>query len=106
MLAIYACGNCIQGAAQPESGLDLVVLVASYVEPLVFWTVASDLVDLAGCPVDLLDLRAASTVMQYQIMTPVSAGGCKTRRWRCSCYGRVSCDEEIKVCKVFKARLH
>ena len=27
------------------------------------------LADLAGCPVDLLDLRAASTVMQYQVIT-------------------------------------
>jgi hypothetical protein len=30
---------------------------------------SGDLADLAGCPVDLLDLRAASTVMQYQVIT-------------------------------------
>ena len=33
------------------------------------WSLASDLEDIAGCPVDLLDLRTASTVMQYQIIT-------------------------------------
>lgn len=33
------------------------------------WGLSGDLADLAGCPVDLLDLRAASTVMQYQVIT-------------------------------------
>jgi hypothetical protein len=35
----------------------------------VLWELAGNLADLAGCPVDLLDLRAASTVMQYQVIT-------------------------------------
>jgi predicted nucleotidyltransferase len=67
LLAIYAFGSRIQGKAQPESDLDLAVLVAGYAEPL--WELAGDLADRAGCPVDLLDFRAASTVMQYQIIT-------------------------------------
>jgi hypothetical protein len=33
------------------------------------WELAGDLEEAAGCPVDLLDLRAASTVMQYQVLT-------------------------------------
>ena len=45
------------------------MLVARYAEPLVLWALAGDLEDVAGCPVDLLDLRAASTVMQYQVIT-------------------------------------
>lgn len=69
LLAIYAFGSRIQGAAQADSDLDLAVLVAGYAEPLALWALAGDLADLAGCPVDLLDLRAASTVMQYQIIT-------------------------------------
>ncbi len=69
LLAIYAFGNRIQGTAQIDSDLDLAVLVAGYAEPLVLWTLAGDLADVAGCPVDLLDLRAASTVMQYQVIT-------------------------------------
>jgi hypothetical protein len=28
-----------------------------------------ELAELAGCPVDLLDLRSASTVMQHQVIT-------------------------------------
>jgi predicted nucleotidyltransferase len=69
LLAIYAFGSRIQGTAQIDSDLDLAVLVAGYAEPLALWTLASDLADVAGCPVDLLDLRAASTVMQYQVIT-------------------------------------
>ncbi len=45
------------------------MLVAGYADPLLLWNLASDLADMAGCPVDLLDLRAASTVMQYQVIT-------------------------------------
>lgn len=69
LLAIYAFGSRIQGTAGPQSDLDLAVLVAGYADPLDLWALAGDLADLAGCPVDLLDLRAASTVMQYQIIS-------------------------------------
>lgn len=69
LLAIYAFGSQVQGTAVPGSDLDLAVLVAGYADPLVLWTLAGDLADTAGCPVDLLDLRAASTVLQYQIIT-------------------------------------
>ncbi len=69
LLGIYAFGSRIHGTAQTDSDLDLAVLVAGYAEPLVLWSLASDLADVTDCPVDLLDLRAASTVMQYQIIT-------------------------------------
>lgn len=69
LLAIYAFGSRIQGTARPGSDLDLAVLVAGYAEPLALFELAGDLADVAGCAVDLLDLRAASTVMQYQIIT-------------------------------------
>lgn len=69
LLAIYAFGSRIEGTAGPESDLDLAVLVAGYAEPLALFGLAGDLADVAGCAVDLLDLRAASTVMQYQIIT-------------------------------------
>ncbi|MDT4332002.1 type VII toxin-antitoxin system MntA family adenylyltransferase antitoxin [Methylomonas sp. MED-D] len=69
LLAVYAFGSRIQGTAGPDSDLDLAVLVAGYANPQTLWALAGDLADLAGCPVDLLDLRAASTVMQYQVIT-------------------------------------
>lgn len=69
LLALYAFGSRIQGQANAESDLDLAVLVAGYADPLLLFDLAGEFADVAGCAVDLLDLRAASTVMQYQIIT-------------------------------------
>ena len=69
VLAVYAFGSRVQGMAGPQSDLDLAVLVAGYAEPLVLWSLSASLADKVACPVDLLDLRAASTVMQYQVIT-------------------------------------
>jgi predicted nucleotidyltransferase len=68
LLAIYAFGSRVQGNANAGSDLDLAVLVAGYAPPLRLWALANALAELAGCEVDLLDLRAASTVMQYQVI--------------------------------------
>ena len=68
LLAIYAFGSRVQGTAGPGSDLDLAVLVAGYADPLQLWALASELEDIVGCPVDLLDMRAASTVMQHQVL--------------------------------------
>ena len=69
LLAVYAFGSRVQGGAGPQSDLDVAVLVAGYAQPLALWSLSGDLADLAECPVDLLDMRAASTVMQHQILT-------------------------------------
>ncbi len=69
LLALYAFGSRIQGQANADSDLDLAVLVAGYADPLLLFDLAGELADVTGCAVDLLDLRAASTVMQYQIIT-------------------------------------
>lgn len=69
LLAIYAFGSRVQETAGVGSDLDLAVLVAGYADPHALWTLSGALAELAGCPVDLLDLRAASTVMQHQILT-------------------------------------
>lgn len=69
LLGVYAFGSRVQGAARPDSDLDVAVLTAGYADPWALFELAGDLADVAGCPVDLLDLRAASTVMQYQIIT-------------------------------------
>lgn len=69
LMAVYAFGSRLQGVAQHDSDLDLAVLVEAYADPWLLWQLAGALADLAHCPVDLLDLRAASTVMQYQILT-------------------------------------
>ncbi|MBF0153892.1 MAG: nucleotidyltransferase domain-containing protein [Magnetococcales bacterium] len=68
LLAIYAFGSRIAGDAGSESDLDLAVLVEGKADPVSLWRLAGDLADIAGCPVDLVDVRAATTVMQYQII--------------------------------------
>jgi predicted nucleotidyltransferase len=67
-MAVYAFGSQVAGTAGTDSDLDLAVLVAGYADPLHLWDLSHRLADIAGCPVDLVDLRAASTVMQYQVL--------------------------------------
>ena len=68
LMAVYAFGSQVAGTAGPESDLDLALLVEGYADPVGLWNLSGEIADIAGCPVDLLDLRAASTVMQYQII--------------------------------------
>ena len=69
LLAVYGFGSRVQGTAGPDSDLDMAVLVAGYADVMLLWQLSSEIAGIAGCPVDLLELRAASTVMQYQVIT-------------------------------------
>lgn len=69
LLAVYAFGSRQQGTADPQSDLDLAVLAEGKADPVKLWELAGDLAETAGCTVDLLDLRQASTVMQHQVVT-------------------------------------
>lgn len=68
-MAVYAFGSRVQGTAAEGSDWDLAVLVEGHADPVLLWDTASDLACLLHAEVDLLDFRAASTVMQYQILT-------------------------------------
>lgn len=69
LLALYAFGSRIQGTANAQSDLDLAVLVEGYADPMHLFELSNQLADQLGYEVDLLDMRAASTIMQYQILT-------------------------------------
>nr|WP_314562654.1 nucleotidyltransferase domain-containing protein [uncultured Pseudomonas sp.] len=69
LMAVYVFGSQATGEAHADSDLDLAVLAAGPVDPLLLWQLSGELADVVGVPVDLLDLRAASTVMQYQVIT-------------------------------------
>lgn len=69
LLALYAFGSRVTGGATAESDLDLAILVDGPVDPFAIFTLAGEIAEIAGHEVDLVDLRAASTVMQYQIIT-------------------------------------
>lgn len=68
LMAIYAFGSRIQGTATPTSDLDLAILVEGKADPLALWNASADLGILLDHDVDLLDFRAASTVMQARIL--------------------------------------
>ncbi|MEX1058340.1 MAG: nucleotidyltransferase domain-containing protein [Natronospirillum sp.] len=68
-MGIYCFGSQAQTTAGPDSDLDLAVLVAGYVDTVSLWNVGNKLANELNIDLDLLDLRAASTVMQYQIIT-------------------------------------
>lgn len=68
LMAIYAFGSRVQGTATPDSDLDLAILVEGKADPLALWNAAGDLAIYLNHDVDLLDFRAASTVMQAQIL--------------------------------------
>jgi predicted nucleotidyltransferase len=69
LLAVYLFGSQAQGIADEKSDVDLAVLVTTYVDANRLWDVRALLEEIVNRPVDLVDLRAASTVMQYQIIT-------------------------------------
>ncbi len=72
LMAVYAFGSRVcQGGvhARPDSDLDLAVLVEGYADPIELFDLSVLVADVAGCPVDLLDMRAASSVIQHQILT-------------------------------------
>lgn len=69
LLAIYFFGSRANGVATQDSDLDIAILVKGYVKAITLWDLANEIANKIKCEVDLLDLRAASTVMQHQIIT-------------------------------------
>jgi predicted nucleotidyltransferase len=69
LVAVYVFGSTETGGAQASSDLDLAVLASSRMDPIGRWELQGDLARLAHLPVDLVDLRAASTVMQMQVVS-------------------------------------
>ena len=69
ILAIIGFGSRFSECHRPDSDLDLAILVAGYAAPEIIWQARSDLAEIFQCDVDLLDLRASSVIIQYQIIT-------------------------------------
>jgi len=69
LMAVYVFGSRAHGEPGPDSDLDIAVLMEGRADPVSLFFIAGDIASLVGCDVDLLDLRNASTVMQYQVVT-------------------------------------
>ena len=68
LLAAYHFGSRATGTADSHSDVDLAVLIDGKIDTVALWNLAQQLADEINCDVDLIDLRTASTVMQYQII--------------------------------------
>jgi uncharacterized protein len=69
LTAVYLFGSSETGGAHAASDLDLAVLSSSPLDPMGRWELQGDLSQRAGRTVDLVDLRAASTVMRMQVVS-------------------------------------
>lgn len=66
--AVYVFGSHVQGGARPDSDLDLGLLAARPLDPVRRFEVQEALAAALGTDVDLVDLRAASTVMRAEVL--------------------------------------
>jgi predicted nucleotidyltransferase len=73
LLVVYRFGSEAQGTARPGSDIDLAVLAQNRPAPNMLVKLQQDLAMILHREVDLIDLRAVSTVMQMQVL---STGEC------------------------------
>lgn len=69
LMAIYQFGSQTRGEARPTSDVDLAVLAHEPITPAHLFEIAQDLAAQLHRDVDLLDLRAVSTVMRMQVVS-------------------------------------
>jgi len=69
LLGVYAFGSQVSGQRRPDSDLDLAVLLTGKADPVALWNLAQEIAAQIDVDVDLVDLREASTVLQYRVVT-------------------------------------
>lgn len=67
-VAIYRFGSSVHGTTHPQSDIDLAVLLPKPLPALQRFDVQERLATILHRSVDLVDLRAASTVMQKMVL--------------------------------------
>lgn len=69
LAAVWFFGSRASGDAGPESDLDVAFLADDPPGAVAIWDLSGELQDRVGVEVDLVDLRGATTVFQYQVVT-------------------------------------
>jgi predicted nucleotidyltransferase len=69
LMAVYMFGSRTDGTAGQGSDLDIAVLAEDRLDPFDLFCLAGDISCISRCPVDLVDVRGASTVMKYIMIT-------------------------------------
>jgi predicted nucleotidyltransferase len=65
---LYLFGSGASGHDQPESDIDLAILLPKATDPVSLWECGQQIAVVIGKRVDLLDLRCASMVMKAQVV--------------------------------------
>jgi predicted nucleotidyltransferase len=68
-IALYRFGSSVSGATHDESDVDLAVLAPRPLDPVRRFDLQEQLAGALRRDVDLIDLRAASTVMRMQVIS-------------------------------------
>jgi predicted nucleotidyltransferase len=68
LVAVYRFGSSVRGERSPGSDVDLAVLAAAPIDPLLRFDLQERLAAALRQSVDLVDLRAASPVMAIQVI--------------------------------------
>ncbi|MBA2353777.1 MAG: nucleotidyltransferase domain-containing protein [Acidobacteria bacterium] len=69
LVAAYRFGSSAAGTGRPGSDVDLAILTDHRLEPVARFKLQEQLASALHTDVDLVDLRAASTVMASQVVT-------------------------------------
>lgn len=77
LLAVYLFGSQALGEAMESSDVDLAVYHSEDLDTLTLWYLSSELANLLGKDVDLVDFNQASTVFQSQILLAEQRLWCK-----------------------------
>lgn len=68
VVAVYRFGSTAKGVDRPDSDVDLAVLSSAPLPALTRFELQERLASLLRRPVDLVDLKTASTVMAMQVV--------------------------------------
>jgi predicted nucleotidyltransferase len=68
LVVVYLFGSQARGDAAPDSDVDLAVLGPSPVPPVLRWEIQERLASLLHAAVDLVDLRAAPSVLRVEVL--------------------------------------
>jgi predicted nucleotidyltransferase len=69
LIALYRFGSSVEGGARPDSDLDYALLARDRLDPVQRFEIQEDLACRLHRPVDLVDLRSASTVLRAQVIS-------------------------------------
>lgn len=109
--AIYWFGSSAHGQTHTESDLDIAVLMPHRIDALACFAAQNKLAWEFNIEVDLVDLRSASTVMNYEVIRTGKRLFCKNKlactdyeALQMSLYFKLN-EERAEIIKAFKASI-